>query len=114
MGMIKTFETDTDIESRKVVTFGAGNRKATLATAVANPLIGVTTDIGTQSNGRVDVIMGGTALVKSGGTIVRGEKLTTDATGNVIAVSAGTDRVIGIAMESGVADDVISVLINQG
>ena len=82
--------------------------------AATEPLIGVTTQIGSESNGRVDVIFSGITEVIAGGTIAKGAVLTSDGSGNVITATQAADRVIGIALEDALANDHISVLIAQG
>ena len=113
-GLIKTFYADGTLEGRKLVTFGTGKLKVKQATAATDALIGVTTQIGSESNGRVDVIFSGITEATAGGNIGKGEVLTSDASANVITATQAADRVIGIALEDAVAGDFISVLIAQG
>ena len=80
----------------------------------------------------IRVIMGEIAEIKLGGTVTRGDILTSDADGKAVAVTqhthtentagsytqnattgaAATIRAIGMAMKSGVLDDLIPVKIN--
>jgi len=60
------------------------------------------------SGARVDVILSGQAFVEYGGNVTRGAVLTADSIGRAVAASSG-NRVIGIALESGVSGDVGSV-----
>jgi hypothetical protein len=60
---------------------------------------------------RVDVIQDGMADVVCGGTVTRGDKLTSDANG--AAVTWSTGRVLGIALRSGVVGDIIPVELKQ-
>lgn len=113
-GLIKTFYADGTLEGRKLVTFGTGKLKVKQATAAADALIGVTTQIGSESNGRVDVIFSGITEVVAGGTISKGEVLTSDASGNVITATQAADRVIGISLEDVVVGDFATILIAQG
>ncbi|MEM0953296.1 MAG: capsid cement protein [Pseudomonadota bacterium] len=111
---IKTFLAPAPVAGMKLVTFGAADGEVAAASAVSDTLIGVSERIGSRDNNRVDVIVGGIAKVTAGGNITRGNILTTDASGNAVASSAGTDRVVGIALQSAVAGDIIEVLIAQG
>ena len=83
-GLIKSFYADGTLEGRKLVTFGTGKLKVKQATAATDALIGVTTQIGSESNGRVDVIFSGITEATAGGSISKGEVLTSDASANVI------------------------------
>jgi len=102
------------ITGRRVVTFGASDHTVAQASAVTNVLIGIAERIGRQDNGQCDVIIEGIAEAEAGGNITRGDLLTVNASGQVVAVSAGTDGVIGIAMQSAASGDYIDVLIDSG
>ncbi len=57
----------------------------------------------------------GISRVKAGGNITRGDLLTSDANGKAVAIGAvaGTNyNSIGRALASGVADDIIPVLLS--
>jgi len=112
--LIKSFVAPATVAGRKLVTFAAADSEVTVASAVSNPLLGVAVPTGSRDNNRVDVIVAGIAEVKVGGNITRGDSLTADANGDVITSFAGTDRIIGLALQSGVANDVIEVLVAQG
>jgi len=112
--LIKSFVCLAAVAGRKLVTFGAADGQVATASAVSDPLIGVSEQIGSRDNQRVDVIVNGIAEVTAGGNITRGAALTSDASGNVVASAAGTDRIVGLAMQNAVAGDVIDVLIAQG
>ena len=113
-GLIKTFYADGALAGRKLVTFGTGKLKVKEATAATDALIGVTTQIGSEGNGRVDVIFSGITEANAGGTITKGDVLTSDANADAVTASQATDRVIGIALEDAVAGDFVSVLIAHG
>ena len=112
--LIKSFFAEGTLEGRKLVTFGAGKLTVKQATAADNALIGVTTQIGSESNGRVDVIFSGITEATAGGTIAKGAVLTSDASASAITASQASDRVIGIALEDAVEGDYVSILIAQG
>ena len=113
-GLTKSFYAEGTLEGRKLVTFGAGKLTVKQATAASDALIGVTTQIGSETNGRVDVIFAGITEANAGGTIAKGDVLTSDASANVVKASQAADRVIGIALEDAVAGDYVSILIAQG
>lgn len=103
------------IAGRRAVTFGAADHDVAQASAVSDTLIGISERIGSRdAQGMCDVVIQGIAEAEAGGNITRGDALTTAADGRLIAVSAGTDSVVGIAMVSAVAGDYFDVLIAQG
>lgn len=113
--LVKTFNTASAVGAYLVVTFGAADGVIEQANAATDPLIGVTTSIGTQSNGRCDAVVAGITHAKAGAAVTRGAVLTVDASGRVIASSQATDRIIGIAMSTATAaNDIISILVAQG
>ena len=103
--LIKTFHAPASVEGYRIVTLAVGVNTVETANAVTDPLIGVTTSIGSMDNGRCDVIVGGISEIKIGGSVTRGDVLTTDASGRAVT-AAGTDRVIGMAINDAVADDI--------
>lgn len=113
-GMIVTYTAPSAIGGRLIVTHASGTNRVELANAVTDPLIGVTTAIGRQDNGRCDVIKSGIAEVIAGGTITAGAKLTTDSAGKAVVIAAATDRVIGIAEAAAVTGDIFPVWIALG
>lgn len=113
--LIKTFKAPTAVAGYLVVTFGTNQGEVELANAKTDPVIGVTTQIGTQTNGCCDVIMAGITEVKAGAAVSRGAALTVDSSGRVIAATEATDRIIGLAMQDAAeANDIISILVAQG
>ena len=111
---IKSFIAPAAIAGRLLVTFGSADHEVVAASAVSDTLLGVSEQIGSRDNDRVDVIIGGICEVSCGGNITRGDILTANASGQAVTSGAGTDRIAGIAMQNGVAGDVIDILITQG
>lgn len=111
--LTKTFKCTSAIAGRTLVTFGASDGEVVACSAVTDPIIGVTEQIGSQDNGRVDVIVAGIAEVNSGGNLTRGDVITATATGQAATASAG-NRIAGIVMQSAVANDIVDLLIAQG
>lgn len=97
-----------------IAKFGADDDTLSQATASTEDLIGVFQHKTTAAGEEVRVMLSGITKVKLGGTVTRGGKLTSDANGKAVAIGAtgGTNyNSIGIAMASGVADDIIPMLI---
>lgn len=117
-GLIKTFIAEGVIEPYRIVKFGSTDGKTVKAAAATDALLGVTALVAAGAAGEpVDVILTGAAEVEYGGTIARGDLLTTDSTGRAIkaAPAVGSNvRVLGMAAVSGATGDIGSVLISQG
>lgn len=95
---------------------GADDDTFSQATASTEDLVGVFQHTTTAAGEEVRLMLGGVSRVKLGGTVARGALLTSDANGKAVAIGAvaGTNyAVIGRAMASGVADDIIPVLLSQ-
>lgn len=60
---------------------------------------------------RGNVMTNGMSKAVIGNTIVRGDKLTPDANGHLVKISAPGDAFVALALESGVANDIRSVLL---
>ncbi len=87
------------------------------ASAVADLILGVTTEIPAATGENCDVQIDGVVPLKSGGVIALGARLTTDASGNAVtaAPAAGTNNsLVGIALEAAAAGDVFRVKIQLG
>ena len=103
------------VTPNRLVKLGAADQTVILSTAAADKSIGVSSpNITTSTGDRVDVIVGGVAEVVSGGTVTRGDRITSDANGAGVtaAPAAGTNNFcVGIALDSAVSGDIFSVLI---
>lgn len=115
---IKTFYADAAIGAHLIVKSGAADNTCAQAAAASDAIIGVSDSLGADAAADpCDVILDGIANVYYGGTVTRGQQLTSDSAGKAIAAApaaTATARVIGIAMQSGVANDLGSVLLKQG
>jgi hypothetical protein len=115
-GLAKGFRAGAAIAAKRIVKFDSADTTVIQGAAATDSLIGVA-DLAASSGGDVDVIMSGVAIVELGGTVTRGGLLTADANGKAVAAVPATgvnNRVIGIAMVSGVSGDLGSVLIAPG
>jgi Uncharacterized conserved protein (DUF2190) len=93
---------------------GADDDTFSQATASTEDLVGVFQHTTIAGGEEVRVMLSGVSRVKLGGTVTRGALLTSDANGKAVAIGAvaGTNyATIGRAMASGVADDIIPVLL---
>lgn len=112
------YTAETDIEGYRLVTFGTNDGEVKPTTAKTDPVIGVTNYIGAPKGTTVDVNVDNVGKVKLSGTVAAGDDLTAVADGQAAkataptygASSAAGDRVFGMALQDGVAGDVIEFL----
>lgn len=98
------------IASYRLVKFGAADGSVAIASAATDLLIGGNGRIAAADGDRIDVVRDDFVEVQLGGTVMRGQKLTTDSSGRAIASAPTTGsnvQVIGIAESSGIINDVI-------
>lgn len=110
--LIKNYEAGGAVPIYSLVKFGANDYTVVVATAATDRVIGVSDILGAEiATERLDVNRAGIVPVIYGGTVTRGDKLTSNATGQAITSTAGTDKIIGFAEISGVVGDIGAVLI---
>lgn len=116
--LIKNYIAGAQLAPNIIVKFSAADLTVIPGAASTDSLVGVTVDKITVPNGqRADVVKDGIAQVKLGGTVVRGDPITSDATGQGVAAAPGVGvnaRIIGFAEVSGVAGDVVPVQLSPG
>lgn len=112
--LIKTYVAETAVAPYRIVKFGSTDGSVVQASVSTDSLMGINGMIQGDAGKRVDIIHDDIAEVESGGTITRGDWLTSDANGKAVtaAPAAGTNaNVIGKAMVSAVAGDIFNCLI---
>lgn len=111
-GFTKTFNAPVAVGGMRIAKISAVGEVAAAA-AVTDALVGITTSVGTQDNGRCDVVLGGIMPVVAGAAVAIGSPITSNASGQAI-VGSGTNVIIGrslsVAAQSG---DIIDVLIGR-
>lgn len=98
-----------------IAKFGADDDTLSQATASTEDLVGVFQHTTSAAGDEVRVMLDGISRVVLGGTVTRGGLVTSDAAGKAVAIGAvaGTNYAsIGRALASGVAGDIIPVLLN--
>lgn len=108
--IIKGYKAEAALTGNRIVKFGTANNQVVPGAAATDKLIGVTTALDTDINDIGDVIKMGPAEVRLGGTVTRGDRLTSDSSGKAVtaAPSAGVNNyIVAIADASGVLDDII-------
>lgn len=116
-GLQKAYLAEAVIAARRIVKHGSADDKIIQGTSATDKLLGVTTEVAAAINEHTDVIKSGMADVEYGGTVSRGDPLTSDATGRAVvaAPAAGANnRLIGFAEVSGVVGDIGQVWIEPG
>ncbi|MDA9499284.1 capsid cement protein [Bradyrhizobium sp. CCBAU 11357] len=117
IGVTKSYLAEAAIAANIIVKVGANDYGVLQGAAATDKLIGITTEIAAASGERTDVVHEGIADLKLGGTVARGDLLTSDASGQGItaAPAAGSNnRIIGMALISGVVGDIIPVKVAPG
>lgn len=115
-GKIMSFDAGAAISGNRIVKLSA-DATVVQGAAATDALLGVSDQNGAASGERIDVTLDGVAEITLGGTVTRGALLTSDANGKGVAAapSAGVNnRIIGMALVSGVSGDIIDVLLSQG
>jgi hypothetical protein len=111
----KSFNAAGPLAANTIAKIGANDYDILQAAAATDRLIGLTTETASIAAERVDVVIVGIGNLQVSAPVTRGDFLTSDASGFGItaAPAAGVNnRVVGTALISGVAGDVIPVLIN--
>lgn len=113
--LTKGYTATTAVGKRVLVKFGAADGAVVPAAAATDLIIGVSTEIDTAIGERCDVLLvGNIGEVIAGGTIARGDMLTSNASGAAITTVTAGNRYVGIAEVSGVAGDIISFIVAPG
>lgn len=112
--LTKSKDAEAAIAGYRFLKPGAADHSAVQADAAADSIIGISDALGAAGSGsRVDVIQVGIAELELGGTVTRGDFLTSDANGMGVAAATG-NRIGARAEVSGVAGDIIPVKLVDG
>src|SRR5260221_8513962 len=112
----KNFYAETAVGANLIVKYGSADDKVVLAAAVGDKLLGISEYVPGALGERIDITMHGIGDLILGGAVTRGDPITTDANGKGVTAAPGAgvnNRIIGVAMASGVLNDIIPVLISQ-
>ena len=82
-----------------------------IATAVSDVVIGFTLDDVETGQEHVGIQTDGFVLAVAGGSISRGDELTVDSSGQVVASSADTDKICGVAMQAAASGEYVEIKI---
>ncbi|MFM2067573.1 MAG: hypothetical protein RLZZ584_2482 [Pseudomonadota bacterium] len=110
----KEYVAEAAVSAYRIVKAGTTDDLVSTATSSTDKTIGVIEGVAPASGERCTVVMDGLADVTYGGTVTRGDLVTSDATGRAVTAAPATGvnaRVIGVARLSGVAGDIGEILI---
>jgi len=114
-GLIKSRIATATVRAYRFVVEGATDGTCVEATGATTTLIGISAEVDTPVGDRVSVQQGGNvAEILYGGTIARGDYLTSDAQGRAIATTTTGNRYGGIAEVSGVVGDIGTATVALG
>lgn len=111
--LIGAFKADGVIAKGKAVKLGTDSEHVAKCTAASDKVIGLLADDVAAAEDACEVVLIGGAKGLLGGTVSAGDALASDANGKLVATTTGGDKVVGMAMESGVDGDLISVLLGK-
>jgi len=108
---VKTFCADADLAQYTFVKLGSSDKHVANSGAGEKSFgVNMTKDV--KSGDACEIAhLGGGALIKLAGTITRGDSVKSNANGEGV-VAAAVEFSSAVAMESGVAGDVISVILD--
>lgn len=116
-GIQKAYLAEAIIAANRIVKHGTADDKIIQATAATDKLLGITTEVAAAINEHTDVVKTGLKDVEYGGTVTRGDPLTSDSVGRAVvaAPAAGVNnRIIGFAEVAGVVGDIGQITIALG
>lgn len=117
-GFAKNFNAVAAIPAYSIVKPSGVNDGEVVPAAAANdPILGVSQNVDVLQGQPVDVVLGDSANVKLGGAVAFGDPITSDANGcgvKAAPVAGQNARLVGFALTSGVAGDIIPVDIELG
>lgn len=110
-GFEKAFKATTDLSTKQyyIVKIDTANAQSVvLAAAGTDPIFGVLQNkpVATKA---ANVQFLGTAKVIAGGTITRGDLVTSDSNGKAVTTTTNKDVILGRAVDSAVSGDVFEV-----
>lgn len=116
MNIVKNLIPEAAVTAYSIAKFGSADGLVILGAAETDDLLGVTGIVPGAAGGRIDVTLFGTAEVKLAGNVTRGQRITSNAAGLGVALSAamlaaGHAFSVGMALESGTTGAIISVMV---
>lgn len=99
-----------------IAKMGADDDTADVAAGATDKSVGIWQETTANAGDVGRIMLNGISRLVLGGTVTRGDSLTSDAAGKGVTITASNDKVqaIGIALASGVSGDIIPVLLESG
>lgn len=111
--LTKSLTATTAIAAYRLVNYGAADGTGVPAADATKFIVGVNSELATAVGERASVhSVGNIADVEYGGTVARGDPLTSDASGRAIKATAAGQNCVGFAEVSGVVGDIGSVTVS--
>ncbi len=113
----KSFNAAGTIPAYRIVKHDGTDGDVVVATDATDKMFGVSGLLDKVADETVDVVVVGVTLIEYGGNVTRDDLLTCDAEGKAVTASPAAgenNRVVGIAMESGIESQIGSILLAQG
>lgn len=106
---IATFKAGGAIKKGMGVKIGADEQHVVKGTAGTDKLIGIAQNDADNAEDPIEVALpGGGAKGLAGGAIAAGDLLTTDSTGALIATTTANNRVVAVAQQDAVLNDLFA------
>lgn len=112
--LIRNYVTAAATNPYRLAKFGGADGQVVQAAAATDKLIGAFDELAHASGERADVVRDGRCLIQLGGTVTRGDWLTSDANGKAVTAAPAaqaTVTTIGRAEVSGVDGDIVEHVI---
>lgn len=106
----RSYKAESGVEAYRILKPGSTDLSVVKSTGPTDKIIGTADSLDKVAGEMVDCAVGDVHEVRLGGTVTRGDALTSDANAKAVATTTVGHRVIGFAEVSGVADDVITYL----
>lgn len=101
------------VAPRRILKFGAADNTLVQSAAAGDAHVAVCGALGAGAGEQLDAHHAGAVPVEYGGNVTRGDELTSDGSGRAVT-AATTNRVIGVALESGVLGTIGTVNLAPG
>jgi hypothetical protein len=113
-GLIKSKKAEGTIYPNRIVKHGSADGLIAQGAAATDALCGVSTEVGAEDGGVIDIVKSGIPEIEFGGTVAAGDPLTSDADGKAIKATVAGSRIIGFADVAAVAGDIVAFDFNLG
>jgi translation elongation factor EF-1alpha len=113
--VIVTFKASGAIAKGSSVKMGSDDQHVSIASAATDKQVGIAQSAAAAAEDLIEIaVSGGGAKAISGGTIARGDLLTSNASGALVATTTALDRIVGVAMSAAASGDIFSAQVQLG